>query len=97
LTLNGQANPGLMIVRKAAGKWASIWFRQWQHALGKTDQDCGVLFHAGLGRKCRLLRRRLVLRARATTIPTAAESHPPKVKNEFIWAMKPFEPFAPVT
>jgi hypothetical protein len=47
----GSAIP-LMIVRKAAGKWASIWFDS-PHTPWASDADCARAVHAALGQEVR--------------------------------------------
>lgn len=47
-----QATIPLMIVRKAAGKWASIWFESDQTPW-ETDVDCARAVHAALSREVR--------------------------------------------
>ncbi|SDS79010.1 hypothetical protein SAMN05216421_2200 [Halopseudomonas xinjiangensis] len=42
----------VMVVRKAAGKWASIWFDSDQTPW-ETDVDCARAVHAGIGHEVR--------------------------------------------
>lgn len=49
----GTANPiPLMIVRKASGKWASIWFES-PDTPWATDAECARAVHAGIGQEVR--------------------------------------------
>ncbi|PRB76517.1 hypothetical protein [Pseudomonas sp. MYb185] len=51
-TLHGDAAIPLMIVRKAAGKWASIWFES-EATPWATDLDCARAVAAGINREVR--------------------------------------------
>ncbi|MEH6386903.1 MULTISPECIES: hypothetical protein [Pseudomonas] len=51
LRLDGQAIP-LMIVRKAAGKWASVWFDS-DATPWDTDLDCARAIQAATGHEVR--------------------------------------------
>lgn len=42
----------LMIIRKAAGKWASVWFDS-AHTPWDTDLDCARAIHQALGEEVR--------------------------------------------
>lgn len=86
LTLKGQAIP-IMIVRKAAGKWASVWFDS-DSTPWETDQDCARAIHAGLGQEVRC--------SVGGWSEEQSDDDPDRWlkvtaegENEFIWAMKP--------
>ena len=51
-TLHGDTRIPLMIVRKAAGKWASICFES-EHTPWSTDLDCARAVAAGTNREVR--------------------------------------------
>lgn len=48
----GEHQIPLMIVRKAAGKWASVWFDS-AHTPWETDMDCARAVHQGLNEEVR--------------------------------------------
>lgn len=48
----GEHHIPLMIVRKAAGKWASVWFDS-AYTPWETDLDCARAVHHGLGEEVR--------------------------------------------
>ena len=50
--LSGAHPIPVMIVRKAAGKWASVWFDSDQSPW-ETDADCARAIHAGTGHEVR--------------------------------------------
>ncbi|OYW88575.1 MAG: hypothetical protein B7Z23_12670 [Pseudomonadales bacterium 32-61-5] len=49
--LNGESIE-LLVVRKAAGKWASIWFDS-PHTPWATDRDCALAVFAAIGQQVR--------------------------------------------
>ncbi|HIZ50517.1 MAG TPA: hypothetical protein IAA18_05490 [Candidatus Pseudomonas excrementavium] len=51
-TLHGDAAIPLMIVRKAVGKWASVWFES-DRTPWATDLDCARAVAAGINREVR--------------------------------------------
>lgn len=86
-TLHGETAIPLMIVRKAAGKWASIWFES-EHTPWATDLDCARAVAAGINREVRC------------SIGGWQEEHgeanadswmkvTAEGEEEFVWAMKP--------
>ncbi|SDR80185.1 hypothetical protein SAMN05216198_0458 [Halopseudomonas litoralis] len=86
-TLHGETAIPLMIVRKAAGKWASIWFES-EHTPWATDVDCARAVAAGINREVRC------------SIGGWQEEHgeanadswmkvTAEGEEEFVWAMKP--------
>lgn len=86
LTLNGQAVP-LMIVRKAAGKWASVWFDS-AKTPWETDLDCARAICCGLDQEVRC--------SVGGWSEEQSEDDPDRwmkvtadAESDFIWAMKP--------
>ncbi|MEJ6656289.1 MAG: hypothetical protein QNL70_09815 [Pseudomonas sp.] len=86
-TLHGETAIPLMIVRKAAGKWASIWFES-EDTPWATDLDCARAVAAGINREVRC------------SIGGWQEEHgeanadswmkvTAEGEEEFVWAMKP--------
>lgn len=86
-TLHGETAIPLMIVRKAAGKWASIWFES-EDTPWATDLDCARAVAAGINREVRC------------SIGGWEEEHgeanadswmkvTAEGEEEFVWAMKP--------
>lgn len=51
LALDGESVP-IMIVRKAAGKWTSVWFDS-DATPWEADVDCARAVHAGIGHEVR--------------------------------------------
>ena len=50
--LRGDQTIPLMVVRKAAGKWASIWFDS-DATPWESDRDCARAVHAAIGHEVR--------------------------------------------
>ena len=86
-TLHGETAMPLMIVRKAAGKWASIWLES-EDTPWATDLDCARAVAAGINREVRC------------SIGGWQEEHgeanadswmkvTSEGEEEFVWAMKP--------